>query len=554
MEIITIPGGVPLPQRQGRGRRQQQPVVVQRQTTQQRLRKREKRRRQRLRRRNVLQQTLADYSNKGTLGDTSNIVHTTGAGLTVPQKIAHSIANPLMTNVQRLADEFSSNETAIASPFERVQAQWWTDTSPPAAPIVAPQGLPCFAFRNAERASVVYDANPAQNSWSYIFYGTDEDTQIPQTGFNINVRSGDRESLHIPYALPGSSSYQPHGKILMAGQCADKPKDRFFFLNGNETLTGTFGIEAATDTTYSFDVGLDFWDSDSGLMENIGTVLSQPAFAGGDVAINAPLNSAQIPGWKGPGYYALTVKVIPTVATVLEFNAEVVVGFENLTITSIGPCVGHRTLADYSINVNSVNGVRVQAVAVRYCNVAAMLSLEGQVSCYQVPQQQHWKDYLTNYDSIASSKGAQTFQVREGAYGFLKPTQPQDFDFQSYTKSVSGQLTDSFYPLKEESAFLVFFPVITTADGRSGFFEICHGVEYQTKDVWRNTDVAAANDEDFRKAKNILKDIPQFYSNSLHVGQILNNVRSAVTKGAKFVQKYGPSVLKGASYIAELLG
>jgi hypothetical protein len=182
-----------------------------------------------------------------------------------------------------------------------------------------------------------------------------------------------------------------------------------------------------------------------------------------------------------------------------------------------------------------------------------MLNLEGQVSCYQVPQQQHWKDYLIQYDQISSAKGSQTFTVREGAYAFLKPTMPEDFDFQSYTRTVGAQITDSFYPLKEQSAFLVVYPVIKTEDGRSGFFEICHGVEYQTRDVWRNTAVAAADDNDFRLAKNLLKDIPQFYSNSLHIGQILQNLKSVATRGVRFVQKYGPSVLQGANVLASML-
>lgn len=553
MEVITVPqGAVALPQRVRQQRANRSKKIVLGVAPAQNNKKKKKRLRNKLKKQLKLKMMMKSASDKGVLGDTEQhqIVANT-QGLSKAELIAHAVANPLMTEPQRLADEFSSNETAVANPFERVQAQWWVDPAPPSAPIVAPQALPCFVFRNAERAAIIYDANPSLSTWSYAFRGTDETSQVPQTTFNLDVRGGDRESLKLPYALPGNNSYQPHGKIFLAGQAADKPKDRFFFLNGNETLTGSLTLPVSPGDTYDYDLALDFWDSDAGLQENIGAVIAQDGFAGGVALINQLLSG--LPFWKGPGYYALTTKVTLINGGVQVPNSELRIGFQDLVITSTGPCVGHRTIADFALNAPSINGIRIQAASVRYCNVAAMLSLEGQVTCYQVPQQQHWKDYLVAYDQISSSKGSQTFTVREGAYAFLKPTMPQDFDFQSFTRTVDSQITDSFYPLKEQSAFLVVYPVIKTNDGRSGFFEICHGVEYQTRDVWRNTAVAASDDNDFRLAKNLLKDIPQFYANSLHVGQILSNLKNYASKGVKFVQKYGPAVMRGADMLAGML-
>lgn len=553
MELVAVPqGAVALPQRARRAPRNRSKTIVEVLAPKQQNKKARKRLRNKIKKQLRLKNMMNTASEQGFLGDSEQkqMVAKT-SGLSRAELIAHSVANPLMTEPQRLADEFSANETAVANPFERIQAQWWTSSTPPTNPIVAPQALPCFVFRNAERAAIIYDANPAGTTWSYIFRGTDEASEVPQTSFAMDLRGGDRESLKLPYALPGTSSYQPHGKILLAGQCADKPKDRFFFFNGNETLTGSVIIPVGAGDTWDWDLCLDYWDSDAGLQENIGAVAAQTGTAGGTFNINTVLSSLTF--WKGAGYYAFTTKFTYLNGGVIQPNSEFSVGFQDLTITSTGPCCGHRTIADYALNAASINGVRVQAAAVRYCNVAAMLSLEGQVSCYQVPQQQHWKDYLIQYDQISSAKGSQTFTVREGAYAFLKPTMPEDFDFQSFTRTVGSQITDSFYPLKEQSAFLVVYPVIKTEDGRSGFFEICHGVEYQTRDVWRNTAVAAADDNDFRLAKNLLKDIPQFYSNSLHIGQILHNLKSVATKGVRFVQKYGPSVIQGANVLASML-
>jgi hypothetical protein len=138
-----------------------------------------------------------------------------------------------------------------------------------------------------------------------------------------------------------------------------------------------------------------------------------------------------------------------------------------------------------------------------------------------------------------------TFDVRDGGYVYLKPSDPEDFDFRAYTLTKNGTLTDSFYPVKEVSPFIACTSSITNGDGRSGFFEICHGVEYQTTDVWRNVEKPKISPASFKAAGVILTRLPQYHKNKSHMDTILAGLKSLGMTMLKGAAKNGLAMLPG---------
>lgn len=547
MELVLAPSGGALPQRPKRARKQRgvKLVAVQPVNTGAKPKRKRKNATERL--------GIKDLVNNNMLGNSDYRMGSSeyAKGLNIAERIAMSIAAPMQYPVHRFASDFTTNQTAIANPWERVNATWYSSAAP--GVLLPSATLPCFVFRSLERAAVVFEPNGAAVPWQYQLYGTDEAYEGPLASFNQTVRtgSGNTTYLHIPYAKP-LTTYAPHGATFFAGRPKEAPAGRFFWLNKTDTLTVTCATPVVGGNTYAITIFLDFWDADEGVVEGKTAIIQQSLFAVGGVTTATSVISALTGVNVQSGYYALRVMLRLTNGGTEQYGSAITMQFYDLKFGSNAECFGHRSAADYGLNVTSVSGARVQAAAVRYCNVAAFNDLQGQVTVYQFPKAKHWKQQL-DYTVVASTNDSETFDVKEGAYAFLKPQSSKDFELQTYTQSKFGILCDSYYPLKEEHGFLVAYCNITTAAGRSGFFEICHGVEYESSDVWRATDIASSRVSDWRAAMNIVKNLDQYHRNKTHLKEILSKIKQAAKSVLGGVVKYGPTAVRYAAELGAML-
>lgn len=548
--VIALPQRSQKQPRNRRANQKQEVVVLQRNFKQNQLSKSQRKRLNR-KKKNItggvtFKDGISQLEQFNHLGDSDYPIST--QMMSPVEQIAFSICAPMNAPTQRYVSEYSVQETAVANPFERVTANWLTSGSGTLG--VAATDLPCFVFRNAERAAVLFDANPTSASWGYQIRGLDETAQLPQPSWIAAVSTGTPESLKTPFAV-ALTDYKPHGDYLFAGRPEDFKQGRFLWLNSTDLLSGTITVAVAAGTTYDLILELDYWDSDEGYVAGKTLVLRSLAFAGPSVSFTNVLLSS-LAANPGSGYYSYRITGNVYDAGDLDVGGRFNVTFSGFTITSTGQCFGHRSMKDYALNVASCNGVRVQGAAVRYCNTAAQLSLEGKIAMYQVPLAKHWKEFLT-YGKVASAKDSASMDVKEGGYCFLKPTQAEDIDLQVYTQTKDGQLVDSYYPLKEVNGFLAIYPQIITADGRSGFFEICHPVEFSTTDVWKNTQLPQGSDDLFKQANYIVRGVPQYHKNSPHIGNIFRSIKSFGSKVLGGVAKYGPQAISTAAKLAPLL-
>jgi hypothetical protein len=392
-----------------------------------------------------------------------------------------------------------------------------------------------FAFRDPLRSIVIYDRNKTSAILNYSFYfceGADTNALSPGAASQTLADTFEpyvNAYLPIAYAVP-NVPYEPHGPVWFPGLLPEH-NGKWFWLDQGAVVNVTGTCNITDDGIFN----LDYWGGATVDSDRLTIPVSWVA------ATPQTVTSAAV---AAAGYYSLSYRPSNT---------------QNLSLTSWttkadGCTCGHLSLKGLENNVLGVDGIRVLSYSVRYVNTAAQLQLGGSVTAVQAPQGRNWFDYLEStgagYDLIASSNGAYDDKIKNGLYGFAKPTQASDFQFRTRFETGPTGLRDSGYPLKNESAFLAVYPRIDVGAGQSGTWYLATAVEYQTADQWRDYMVPPPDNHSFEEAMMHVKDIQQWHENPLHLKEIWNNVKKAVGVGARAVQKYGPTAMKAAAMLA----
>jgi hypothetical protein len=446
----------------------------------------------------------------------------------------------------RWASKYSSMPTATASPWSIVTAPWAAGVTTQTTKQLPVNQMIAFVFRCAERSMVIYDHNPTEESFVYQFYGIDVAHTVSPTPPSISFRAGGQGAggvlygtvvpLKIPYAVP-TSSYAPHGAVWFAGKAERDEMRRFFWLDGSPA-DSVVDIDTSCDPadTYKINIILDRLTDEGVQLAAYESGLLTEATPGGQIAV---LES---------GYYAFSAKVTDnsTSGTVM---------IDSLTYTSTTSTFRHLCMPHYELNTVSADGIRVIGASMMYTNQAAVLNLQGKCVGVQLPVEHNWTDYIssTAVSQLASLAQAETKRADNGIYGFLKPTQPHDFDVQRYTQVVNGVLVDSFYPILHDSAFLGVGVQIDDGAGQDGYFTFSYNMEYQTTDTWREITASPYEEQTYDVVLRMLKDMQQWYENPLHLKQILSGGKKLLSGAARGVMRYGPGVVATAAKLAPLL-
>jgi len=448
------------------------------------------------------------------------------------EAVARAMTLPISAPPERYASEYSSLPTAVANP--------WSLRNAPAIGSATVsqtnfQGMPntdgfCAVFRDPQRAAVIYDPNPTALTQTYAIQGVSNViASETNPAFSWVVQAAIPNTpiyLKTPYAT-ASSMYTPHGSTVYAGAIRGG-QGRFFWLdrcNVNAQITGSVGTESCT-------LSLSKWDGD-GVSED--TLFATHVLSG--------LTSFTI-AVTVSGYYCLRLS-----------NS---LQDQNITINSLqwtgsSAVFQHLTVQNLSANVGSTDGIRVTAVSLMLTNEASPLNKQGKISGFQEPQGVHWFDFIGAYSTFASQQGAVTMPIDNGLYGFLKPTQPTDFNMIEKIDIENGIVQDSYWELESQTAFLMMYWQVTLLVGQDFYWTFCHGLEYQTNDTWRPIQSSDADAATYAKAVESLKIFPQFYENPLHWRQIWEGIKQVASDVVNGVMKYGPTVLKGAAMVAPLI-
>lgn len=473
------------------------------------------------------------------------------------EKIILSIVAPGVNSAVKWADKFSSMQTTTANPWQVIQCPWFITGDTQTSLAMAQTDSFFAVFRNPQRAWIMYDPNKAAQTFQYQLYGCTPTAGsafiliapavswvfAPRLAYNQVI------PLHIPYML-ATSTYQPHGGLVYAGKASGDEFRRFFWFDSASsgtasTITGTINSVAAGATVA---VQLDMWNKNGdialGTFTSTAITTGTPAFS-----ITFVANTS--------AYYSLSVTctVGPTAGTNALSGPSTIA---NLLFQGACSVYQHHCIPDFDTNMNVVDGLRIMGASVMYTNTAPDINKNGEITGYQAPEETDWTEFAgANQQGLArlnKSQGKVILGIKEGMYEWMKITQPSDFNIKTFVDTRDGVLYDSYWPLENESSYLVLYPTVPTPTGAAGFYTLAFALEYQTTNTWRPVSYCDTSEMDWDLALNHLRNIPQITTNSMHlrdIGKAIGTIAKTLIGG---LIKYGPGAIDLASRFAPVLG
>lgn len=446
-----------------------------------------------------------------------------------------SLALPDGSTPIRYASRYSSAPTACAAPFKRLSYAAILDTV--TTNILPASTLFGAVFRDPFRAAITYDPNVYDISdhgpqYQAVFAGTSG------SGITVPLPSqGSSGAFPLPVeCLIGLNAIQPHGPALFTGILQSQPSLRFIWADTNCIISTNL------NNTLNTGMGLRVYYS----RYSKGVFIPNVAFT--DIAVGSGNASFTVPV---SGYYAITTVWTTNVASP---------GYTASVLLELGDkgTMCHHAIPDLFNNLASVQGVRMNGLSIMYTNTSSDLNNSGRVAGLQAPQSEDWMSFaFGGFDSVAGALGATTMDVKKGMYGFLKPTQPDDYNVKGSFDYDSAQRTPigCVFKLECDSDYLVVYPEINIQGGRDGYWSLAYTIEYLTTDVFREIAHAECPVGSYEAAIMALVTIPQWHENKTHFKDIVKKIKDFAARVSTQIQRYGPLVsgVVGAVKLASMM-
>lgn len=427
------------------------------------------------------------------------------------EKLLLAFAGPKDFPAVRLSNGWSSFDTALASLYYRRAAEFARLTTPG---IVA--DTTAFVFRDAARAFVCPTATGA-----FIYRAT-----VPSILLTANptpMRTG---------GLVGIGANLPHGPYLYPGVLEGSAREYYWLGSATDPTRGitiTNNMAIGSVTAY-------LWMYDQGVATQVANGVA--AAGGGTTVLIGTADAYYGVDLVGAASGSVTIEVKQTGAPVtIEW--------------------AHRALPFLEQNITSMDSFKIYAASLMYTNDASPLNRQGKIAGLQVPRGRSWTDFTT-YTTLAQQSEAKSMSAENGIYGFLKPTQPEDFNFKD--RDTVGTLAgvtgvrDIWYALRTDSDFLAVSANITTAAGQDGYWTPAWQFEYRTVDQWRHVDAADNTDDEVDAAIKLLAAVPQWYENPFHISDIMNWIGDKMNDAYDVAKRVLPGIVKAATTVASIGG
>ncbi len=432
------------------------------------------------------------------------------------------------TSVYRWADAFTTKKTALAHPYQMTVPSF--GQAPATYGMIGQFEHLAVATRNPLCSLITYDQNSSGTVANYSIYARGGGGGAPSTAPQFVIDNGDVADVSMTYAL-AASTYQPHGPALFAGSVSLVPRGRFFWFD----VGTTFDVTVTSSQTGGVSVECDYWGP-RGFASNY--IDSQIALTAGTPQL-FHLKLVNQPS----GYYSLRIR-----------NAT---GVDNVTFTVSAMTISVKSsvfchLASPSLwaTVGNIKSIRVLAHSLKMTNTAALISRSGRIAIRQTENGSNWQTYIQadSWSHLVKESDTSNFEAATGCYGFLKPTQPQDLNLLvNHRIDDQYNIVDSFWPIDTTLASIVMVTKVADASAASFVLTERINLEFETVNQFYDTEIAVAEDRVFNNAVNLIRNVPQFYENPLHMGEILNKIGSFIRGAAEGFIKYAPLVTKVAS-------
>jgi hypothetical protein len=435
-----------------------------------------------------------------------NLVRQMAAGMSAEEKKAkkdilkvfHAITDPLNADPVRLGAVYGSAKTAVAKPWQRINASF---NNSPSGGVTNCIGMAfsdpyCNLIRNATVfTATIYKLQP------YPIIGpANGGAGLP----------GDIVPLPVP-GLTFLTGNNVHGPKLYPARLTGQ-KDNFYYAQTSDVLTvTTSGGGAMTYVLYLY----RYW-------QNTFTQI-----ATGNVTGVGPSTFAYTVPSATQGYYCWRIQNnYSSNAGPASLNITVEI---SLALTGSNAYWGHLAMPYIGGNAEAADGIKVIGTSLMYTNVAPQIYREGKVAALQVPAGE-WPFNYIDYSFVANNNDAVSMEITNGCYIFKKMQQASDLFFKNFDSDTIGATleTNAWWPLERTSDFVVISCFVSNAQGQDGYWTIANMIEYRTTDVWRDTEYASIRPDVVDEAIMLVGKCPQVHENSFHVSDLWDYFKSAV--------------------------
>lgn len=443
--------------------------------------------------------------------------------------VTAALALPGETNPIRMRDEYSAAKTAVAAPFSKTKLNWASTAG--LGKQLPDEVTGFFIFRDVLRNVVIYQRNPTNQPWAYIWIRAFLTASLAgDTVFQSTVQGMDCNPMA---AYPSDDTttypYRPHGNMLFGGKAED---NRFIWI---DSVTGALSactiVYGGDPGTFAGAIDLIRWDNDKEvIVSSTNTVAGTSSYA-----IAVPSS----------GYYRLHV------CSLNENNFQV-------TVTGTCACWEHHYLPGFWDNAKKITSIRMLALSFLLKNQASPLNKQGNCVAVQIGKGENWTKFAqpgatnnTFYDTLLSRGGGKDMLLMNGMYGFLKPSDNSNLEMKTPIV-LDNLITQTQFDLCNNADYIAFAANCTTADGRDCYFNMDAHVEYTTGDTWTDISPPTALPESWEAGIEALASMEQFYENPVHISSIFKSIGKFAKIGSRVLSLFPTTAILGK--VADIVG
>ena len=511
----------------------------------------------------VIVEKKASKNSKGHLGHVTALVKNTGGNSSVKAALLPNLYTT------RYRAGWACEPTTVANPYTVSSVDV---TSLVTGSIYEGGTYMAAISRDPLNAIIEYVPNPNGYSWKYsMMFCSDNspsNTPIAIHEYFI-IPAGPSSITTVPFAYGvdtnvGSPVHlHPHGGVFFAKTPnRDTSIKAIWFDEGNALQFGFFDITTGAILVTGSTVDIYRWDGADFVLEN--TVANPVA--------NFTLISGLSSGW-----YSFKIST----GVLCKANAV----FEEGTNKSYA--LGHRPIPGI-LNRSTLTGIRVNGASVMVTPDSAELAKGGLCAGVQLGNAYVIESFFLGSsggkatDAIISLKGSTQMDFHNGMYGWHKSMTNSSYKMHvpiRYNLDNVVQTPDGAAAQNSISNFISYMdppdgwvmlavttPYNITGAGTAYPGGVLHttwawSVEYTTNDVWIGASLPVLGTEEYDEVMFALSRAPQFLSNSMHIRDLFNwlksNVRTTGREGQKFLKTFGPDMqsalaglLHGAGVVA----
>jgi hypothetical protein len=428
-------------------------------------------------------------------------------------KILLSVMCPKDFEPQRLGSQLGAYQTAVANTYAVTNAGW-ADLTSPSSGSISGSVTANYVFRDPFRFSVHSIPNPTTTvNYEYrttldatVFYST----QLAPLSFG---------------RLGWFSGQKPHGDFLYPGKLSSAPRTYAWVdAKGAIVIQNGSGIALYAVPYY--------YRSDGQISKGALNAIAVGASASFTVGVDDGQNIGCYVGFD----LSLQTGTASKLAEV-----QIIVNSQN----QAGIWWGHRSLPWIDSNISSIDAIKIYGASLMLTNEASPLNRQGKLAAAQITEGRDWRQF-TDYDSLTEIKDSYINSIVNGYYGFLKPTQPRDYDFrdQTYT-TYTGAVSQGWFMLDNPSDFLACVGVVTDVNGRDAYITTSVACEYRTEDQFRDVRKPTAPWEVVNQAMAMICGAPQHHENPFHISDIFDWIGEQFSGLWRGVKQAYPMVMDG---------